>query len=175
MTVMQYVGIVIGVLAAIIVFCIANMWIEKRYPSEDYDERQKLIQGRASSLGMGIGLIYLVVVMGILINQVDKEKTIEPFLLVLWGFLLPIMVDHTYCFIGQAALPLSQKPWYSIISYAILGTLHLWKFNNGLKLFPLSFVGKGTSAWIYLSTGICFLYLSLMHIIQYFRDRKERT
>lgn len=174
MSVIQYVGIVIGVLVAIILFCLVNMWIEKRYPSEDYDERQKLVQGRASSLGMGIGLIYLVVVMGILINQVDKEKTIEPFLLVLWGFLLPIMVDHTYCFIGQAALPLSQKPLWNIISYAILGVLHLWKFGNGLKLFPLSFVGKGASSWIYLSTGICFLYLSLMHIIQFLRDRKER-
>ena len=175
MSIIQFVGIVIGVLAAIILYCLANMWIEKRYPSEDYDERQKLLQGRASSLGMGTGLIYLVVVMGILINQVDKEKTIEPYLLVLWGFLLPIMVNHTYCFIGHAALPLSQKPAWNIICYAILGVGNIWRFSNGLELVTLSFVGKGAFPWLYLTIGICFLYLSLMHIIQFLRDRKERA
>jgi len=175
MIVMQMVGCILGALAAIIVLCLACTWLEKHYPSENYDERQKLVRGRASSVAMGAGFVYFIIVLPILISQIDKEKTIEPHLLVLWGALFPVIVNHTYCLINHAALPLSQKPLYSIVVYTLLGVLYIWNFGNGLERFELSFVGKGSMPWVHLTAGICFLYLSLMHTVQFFRDRKERA
>lgn len=169
---LQVTGIIVMVLAAIVLLCAGVIWLERRYPGNAYDERQIQAHGKASRLSLNVGMLYFTVVTAILVRQVDEPKWIEPYLLVFIGILLVVTVDHTYCLLAQAAMPLSEKPVVSIVSYALGGVIQLLYIWTSLDRFPLSLVGYGTSGWIHLLSGGVFLYLSLMHLLQYLRDRK---
>ena len=173
MSLLKVTGAILAVLAGIVLLCLGVIWLERKFPSKEYDERQKQAQGRASRLGMITGLIYFMVVTAVLIRQVEEPKTVEPYLLVFIGVLLMVMVDHTYCFLTHSTLPLSQKPMTSIVCYAVCGMIQLLYIWEALDRFPLALVGRGSAGWIHLLTGISFLYLSLIHLIQYLRDRRE--
>lgn len=172
MQIFPIIGVILGVLSGIILLCLCVAWIDKKHPSDEFDERQKIVQGKASSLSLVVGAIYFVISLIPMIHQVEGTKTIEPYLLVMIGILLMLVVNHTYCLIGQAALPLSQKPLANIICHTIMGLIDLWYFYVSAGMIPLSWVGKGSKPFIYLFIGIDFLYLALTHTIQYFRDRK---
>lgn len=173
MKLLPIVGIILGVFALMALVCWGVIWLERQYPGGEYDERQKQAQGRASRLGMITGMVYFMVVTSVLIWQVEKPRTVEPFLLVFIGILLMLMVDHTYCFLSHASLPLSQKPMVAIICYGICGLIQLLYIWEALDRFPLSLTGRGSAGWIHLLTGVSFLYLSVIHLIQYLRDRRD--
>ena len=168
-------GCVLLVLGAVVLLCLGVIWLETNFPSAEYDERQKQAQGRASRMGFLTGVIYFGVVSVILLQQVDGPKRIEPWLLVFFGFMLMIVADHTYCFLAHASLPLSQKPLPPIVGYALLGVVQVWYTVDAVERLPLSFVGHGTGGWLHLLTGISFLYLAMMHLIQYLRDKRDRN
>lgn len=173
MATIQVIGIIVGVLVFVIALCAATVWMEKKFPGKEYDERQKVAKGRGYRLSFWVGMVYYLAVAIIFIGQVDGEKTVEPYLLILVGLILQAMVDHTYCLLTHSALPLSQNRVWAIISYVICGTLQfcsfrLWKIRDGFSL-----VGHGTSTLFALIAGCCFFYLALLHIIQALRERKE--
>ena len=91
------------------------------------------------------------------------------------GILLMLIVDHTYCLIGQAALPMSQKPLWSIVSYVALSVCGFVRFSWGLEYYMiLSWTGNSSKPVPYLLIGITALYLALAHTIQLIRDRRVR-
>ena len=168
------VGVTLAVLAGVILFCLGNMWVEKHYPTEEYDERQRLVQGRASGLSLAVGVLYLAVILVFLDGQVFGEKTVEPYLLVSVGFLLMVIVDHTYCLLGHAALPLSQKPVWCILGYCAMCVNGMVRFFWGLEYSgTLSWVGAGSKPLIFLLFGITAAYLALAHTVQLIRDRRS--
>ena len=173
MSVIYAVLLILLGLVGIVLLCLAAVWVEKRYPVEDYDERQKAARGRGYRLSMITGLIYYTCVAFVLIFQVDGKKTIEPFLLVVMGIILQGPVLHTYSVLCHAALPLSGKPVITILSSLFCGAVQLIAFYDHSRRFSLGLVGHATSAWIFLIAGISFFYLALLHIIQLLRDRKE--
>lgn len=173
MKLLPFVGVLVAVLAAVVLVCLAALWLGKRFPSKSYDERQKLARGRAGSLSMAVGVAYYFVVTLVLLWQVEGSKTVEPYLLVAGGLLLMAMVDHTYCLLCHAALPLSQKAGYTIVCYFLMGAMHVWRSVADAARITISLVGKSTSLLFSLMLGIGFLYLSLMHAIALLRDRKE--
>ena len=85
---------IVGFLLCIIAFCALIILLEKKFPSREYDERQKAAQGRASRLGMIVGMLYFMVVMTVMIFQVDHPKTVEPYLLIFIGILLVVTSDE---------------------------------------------------------------------------------
>ena len=165
---------IIGILLCIIGFCALIILLEKKFPTREYDERRKAAQGRASRLGMIVGMLYFMVVMIVMIFRVDHPKTVEPYLLIFIGILLMLTVDHTYCFLSHAALPISQNPFVAIVGYGICGIMQLLTVLTSPRWYPLEWVGHGTSGWIHLLTGMDFLFLAAMHLVQYLRDRRER-
>lgn len=167
------IGITVGILTAVILFCLAAVWLEKRYPSESYDERQKIARGKASGLSLGVGVVYFLIISLVMMYQVQNPKTIEPYLLVIIGLMLIAMVDHTYCLLCHAALPLSQKAVWMIVAYFFLGVAQIWRFFMVSGGNPMSLVGTGTSTLLSLILAVGFLYLALMHTIALLRDRKE--
>ena len=173
MNMLWVIGGIFAAILLILALCAGVIFLEKRFPSDNYDERQKIAQGKANRLAMIVGLFYFLIVMAVLIRQVDGLKTVEPYLLIFIGILIMVTVDHAYCFLSHAYLPLSQKPMTSVICFAFCGLVQLLFIWEALDRLPLSFVGHGTSGWIHLLTGIDFLFLAAMHLIQYFRDRKE--
>ena len=160
-------------LAGIVLLCLGAVWLEKRYPVEEYDERQKAARGRGYRLSTITGLIYYTCVAFVLIFQVDGKKTIEPFLLVVMGIILQGLVLYTYSVLCHAALPLSGKPMAAIMSSLFCGALQFINFSMHREQYSMSLVGHGTSAWIFLLVGISFFYLALLYIIQLLRDRRE--
>ena len=164
---------VCGILVGIVFFCFGVIYLQKQFPGTDYDERQVQAQGRASQLAMTTGLIYFLVVIGILIRQVDLPKKVEPWLLVYIGILLMLTVDNTYRLLSHASMSLSAKPIPTIVFGFLGGMIQLLYIWHILDDFPLTLVGHGTSGWLHLLTGIEFFYIALLHLIQFLRDRKE--
>lgn len=174
MRIFPVIGWILAALAAIVLLCLGVIWVQKRYPSEDYDERQKIARGKASSLAMIVGSLYFLGISTVLINQVEAPKTVEPYILVMIGLELMLMVDHTYCLLCHAALPFSQKGISTAICYLICGLVDIGQFALRRNwVATLSWVGRGTQPLFYLLLGIGFLYLGLMHTIAWLRDRKE--
>ena len=162
--------VMVGILLFLVLLCMAAIWMERKFPSEKYDERQKNARGYAYRLSFWVGAIYYLVLIAIMIRQVDRPKTVEPYLMIFWGFLLQVMAMHIYCILTHASLPLSEKPGVSIICYLFCGIFY--SLTNDLSA-PLSLVGQENSTWTGITMSVSFFALALMHLIQYFRDRKE--
>lgn len=173
MSTLQVIVMILCVLVFVIALCAVAVWMEKKFPGKEYDERQKAAKGRGYRLSFWVGFVYFTGVAIVLIQQVDGEKTVEPYLLIMIGLILQAMVDHTYCLLTHSALPLSQNRLWAIISYAVCGTLQLVQFHTWEEKYGLSFVGHGTSAWFFLVCGCCFFYLIMLHLIQLAWERKE--
>ncbi len=173
MTLLQVLIWILGILAAIVVLCIGTVWVERKFPGESYDERQKLSRGNAYRLSFWLGFFYSLIMVVILIRQVEGEKTVEPYLLIFFGVFIQAVVYHTYCVLTHSALPLSEKPGVAIAGYALCGLMQLWNIGDKAELLPLTFVGKASSIWINIVSGAGFLYLALMHTINLLRKEKE--
>lgn len=174
MRIYPVIGWILVALAAIVLLCLGVLWVQKRYPSEEYDERQKIARGKASTLAMIVGVVYFLGICLWLLNQVEAPKTVEPYILVMIGLELMAMVDHTYCLLCHAALPFSQKGISTAICYLICGLVDIGQFalrKNWVE--TISWVGKGTQPLFYLLMGVTFLYLGLMHAIAWLWDRKQ--
>ena len=173
MTVLQILFIMLGSLLGIVLLCLGVIYLEKRIPGKNYDERQLHARTRAHRLSFWVGFVYYLIVTGGLMKQVDGEKTVEPFLMVFVGLILQALVLHTYSILSDAALPLSERPLYPIACFTFVGCLQLTQFFNQLRWGIPGLTGRGAADWVFLMTGISFLYLSVLHLIQWLRGRKE--
>ena len=163
----------LGILVGIVLFCAVVIFLERKFPGKEYDERQKIMRGKASDLSLTTGFVYFLVVTAILIRQVEGGKTVEPFLLIFFGLELQMLVYHTYCLLTHSAMPLSQRPVTAVVCYSFSGLLQLGFIYNRLGDFPIAMVGRGSAGWIHLTGGVFFLYLALMHLIQMLWKEKE--
>ena len=170
MTTLQGIGIMLGLLLALVLICIAVIWLERKFPSEKYDERQKQARGNAHRVSFTLGMVYYLVILAIMIRQVDQPKIVEPYLLLFMGILLQVMTVHIYCILTHAALPLSEKPGLAVGSYLLCAICHLLS-NDFTK--PMPFVGRGSERWVWLAGMISFFALAIMHGISLMRREKE--
>lgn len=173
MTVLQILFIMLGILLGIVLLCLGVIYLEKKAPAKNYDERQLSARARAHRLSFWVGYAYFLAVVIILMGQIDGEKKVEPFLLVFAGLILQALVLHTYSILSDAALPLSERPLYPITCFTFVGCLQLTQFCNQLRWGIPGLTGRGAADWVCLMTGISFLYLSVLHLIQWLRGRKE--
>ena len=163
----------LGILVGIVLICAVVIFLERKFPGREYDERQKIMRGKASDLSLTTGFVYFLVITAILIRQVEGEKTVEPFLLIFFGLELQMLVYHTYCLLTHSAMPLSQRPVTAVVCYSFSGLIQLGFIYNRLGDFPIAMVGRGSAGWIHLTGGVFFLYLALMHLIQMLWKEKE--
>ena len=170
MSAMSVIMMTIGVFAAMLIFCAGVIFIERKFPSERYDERQKQARGNAYRLSFWTGMVYYLVVMTVLTFRIGKDMPIEPFLLVFGGLLLQVMVSHFYSILTNSALPLSEKPGVAVLSFSFCGILQLASHDYSQ---PIPLVGWGSQAWVTLLAGVSFLILALLHLISILRREKE--
>jgi hypothetical protein len=164
------------VLGAIVLLCVAVTRMENTAQSSEYDERQQLVRGRGYRLSNIVGVVYMILILPVLIRQVEGEKTVEPYLLVYVGFWIQQLVFHSYCLINYAALPLSRKPVGSILGYLGSGIIWMFAFRDDQARWPFAPTGYGRGSLVYLISSFSFFALSLMHLIQFLRQRNsERT
>ena len=162
-----------AVLVGIVLLCFGAVWLEKNFPGEKFDERQKTVRGRAYRLSFFVGILFMLVAMSLMVYQVDNEKTVEPYLLVYFGLMLQAMVFHVYCLLNHAALPFSERPVVPIICYTLIGLMDVSAFINAVERWPLTFVGHGTTGWNSLVQIFFWFSMAFLHLLQLLRREKE--
>jgi hypothetical protein len=111
--------------------------------------------------------------MTLFIHQVDGEKIVEPYLVLIVCFAIQSLVFHTYCMMNHAALPVSQKPLVNAVGFLVMGALALYSFIREVKDCPMSLVGYGSWGVAQLLFACYLFYIALMYLLQVLRREKE--
>ena len=170
MPVRNAVFLLLGILALLVAVCLGVVWLERRFPGKKFDERQKIARGNAYRLSSWVGNVYFLVILAIMIRWPDLTRFVEPYLLIFLGLELEVMVMHIYCIITHASLPFSEKPAVTIYSYLFIGVLYLTMVDFSR---PLELVGYDCNRLIWLSLGLLFLAVAVMHILSLLHREKE--
>lgn len=115
------------------------------------------------------GVWYIVPILYIMFGG-DRDGML---LVVFFGFLAQTMAFHIYCLLTHAALPMSQKPVTTIVSYGVLAASQVVYLLIGIDLDGRWPDKPPVMTWLYLSMAVGFGALCVMHLIQYLRDKKE--
>ena len=176
------VGLVVFIFVIVIAFVVSAsvlaVYLERNFPSEKYDERQKIARGNAYRFSHWIGMIYY---FGLLIyftlHTGKSEWVLEPFLLVTIGILIQLQSFHIYCLMTHSALPLGERPLTTIVCYFITGSMYLLQYFG--QYIPLDaaeaagFDGAMSYNLLRLLIALNFFALALMHLIAHLRKEKE--
>ena len=173
MTVMKALLLMSAFVAVLAGICAGVIWVEKKFPSRHYDERQKQARGNAYRFSFWLGVIYHFVLTIVAIwNRPWDTEPVELYLLLFFGLVFQAIAFHIYCIFTHAALPMSENPKVAIGSYAVLAAINLVQFV-GYRSIELNFGGESSNKWVNLVTGFLFLLLTLIHLFQFIRNRKE--
>lgn len=147
------------VLAALFGLCHLAVKLQKDFPSEKYDERQKIARGDGYRLAFWTGIVYYVAIMiAIGFEDLDSFSSVT---LITMGILVEAMVLHFHGFLTHSALPLGEKPMISIVCWSIMGVMYLVEY---FFLYP---------SWYQIVYGLCFLTMALLHILSLLRKEEE--
>lgn len=163
-------------LLAIVLLCFAVMYIEKKFPGVDYDERQKQIRGNGFRLGFAVGIVWQMVLLVLI--DLGKELPLDLSTLVFIGVVVQILVHHVYCLLNHAALPLSQNMGLTIGGYLLTGFMHLISFRNNMELYQkigaqLGYTEPWAGIWMKLLLALSFFVLAVLHLIALLREKRE--
>lgn len=163
----------IGVIVLLVLLTLLTAWVGKKFPSDRYDECQKIARGNAYRFSFWVGGVCYLGALVLMIYGVDGKTVIEPYLLLFLCMIIQALAFHIYCFVTHAAIPFGEKPGGPIVCYAGLAFLELFDFfrRDVKEVIPL--MGMGTSAWINLIMGIFFLCLAVMYLLTVLLREKE--
>lgn len=176
------VGIVVLLFAVVIAFivmaCLLAVYVGWNFPSDKYDERQKIARGDAYRFSHWVGMVYW---LGLLVHFVmhtgEGEWMIEPFLWLVIGILIQLQSFHIYCLVTHSALPLGEKPLPTIVGHFVLGGTYLMMYID--QYIPLDaaeaagYDGAMSFNLLRLLISLDFFALAVMHLIAYLRKEKE--
>ena len=163
------------VIAAIAGICDLAVYVGKNFPSEKYDERQKINRGNAYCFSHWMGMAYYFGLLVYFVFHTGKhEWVLEPYLLIMIGILIQLQSFHIYCLMTHSALPLGEKPLPTIIGNLLLGGLYLAQYF--LQYIPENTVGltdAGSMNLFRLLLAFDFFALAILHLIALLRNEKE--
>ena len=173
------VGLVLLFTAVAIVFiaigCVLTIYVGRNFPTEKFDERQKINRGDAYRFSHWMGIIdYFGLLVYFVFHTGKAEWAIEPFVLLFIGILIQLQSFHIYCLMTHSALPLGEKPIPMIVSYTMLGGIYLAQYY--LQYIPENTVGlTGAESMnlFRLLLAFDFFALALLHLIAYLRKERE--
>ena len=155
--------------------CALTVFLEREFPSEKYDERQKLARGNAYRFSFLISVVYYLVLMIVfLMNNGKLEWTVQPFAWVFIGILIQLQSFHIYCLMTHCALPLGSKPIPAILCYFLMGGVYLAQYF--LQYIPgdvVGFTGAYSFNLFRLLVALDFFSLAVLHLIAFLRKEKE--
>lgn len=173
----------LGILAGLAALAVFVAWVEKKRPNEEYDERQKLIRGKAYRFGFYVGLVFYIAAFAYL--ESGQELPMKTSTVLFLGLLIQLLAFHIYCLVENAALPLGDKGWLMVASYSIICVSNLINYRNQvkytevywqyIKLEPDSTlpVPDGTDSWLCLLLGITGGALAVMYLIRLLWKEKD--
>ena len=155
--------------------CGLVVYLEHNFPSEKYDERQKVARGNAYRFSHGVGMVYYIGLLAYFVFHTGKSAwTLEPFLLLMIGMLIQLLSFHIYCLLTHSALPLGEKPVSMVMSYSLLGSMYLVQFF--VQYIPEDtpyLTGAESMNLFRLLIALSFFALAVMHLISMLRKEKE--
>ena len=162
-----YFGIAAGVLAAAIVVIILRTILKKKTDvfSNEYDERQKAIQGTGYKLAYFTMMI--LVALGGLISVVMEKFPLSITQFAIVCIVVSVCVFVTYCIVKDAYLSFRTKRKNILCIWLAVGAVNLaMAFIPGLtgEITEVSFVN--------LLVGIALLYLSIVMLVKTLIERK---
>lgn len=163
----------VGVVAALVLGSFLALWLEKNWPGEQYDERQKIARGKAYRFAFWVGMVCYLAMMVYLLWIVEHEAAVEPFLLIYLIITVQFLAFHVYSLITGSALPFAGKPYAPMVSYGLLAVMEFADFFTRDVKEVLPVLGTGASGWINLVAGMAFLLLAVMYLISWrIRERE---
>lgn len=173
MSIITVAGVMLAVLVGIVLFCFGATWLEKQKHGDFYDERQLVVRGRAYELAFKVSEFCFLPMIALFVYQVDDEKFVEPYLVVIACFAIKSLVFHTYCMMNHAALPVSQKPFINFVGFLVMGGFAVRSFIRSVEDCPLSLVGYGSWGVAVLLFALYLFFIALMYLLQLLRQEKE--
>ena len=163
------------VIVIIVAVCALTVYLEREFPSEKFDERQKIARGNAYRFSHWVGMVYFFGLMVYFVFRTGKSGWIlEPFLLVTIGILIQLLSFHVYCLMTHSALPLGEKPMPTIGSYFFMGIIYLVQFFMQYVPEDAPFVtGALSYNLLRLLIALSFYALAVLHLIAYLRKDEE--
>ena len=163
------------VIAAVVGACRLMICLERNFPSEKYDERQKIARGNAYRFSHWIGMIYYIGLMAYFVFHTGKsEWMLQPFCLVAIGILLQLLGFHIYCLMTHSALPLGEKPVPTILYYCFMGSVYLaLYFFQHVPEDTVGLTGEMSFNLFRLLISLSFFSLAVLHLIAHLRKEKE--
>lgn len=165
----------LGITAMVAAACLIVVWLEKKRPSPQYDERQKAFRGNGYRFGFWVSMAYYLVVMAYFCKQVGiQEKQIEPWLLVLFGVILQLLAWYVYCLITGAAMPFTENGAIHAATYGLMGIHAVRNFRtHGRRIPEVSLVGEGSTLLGYLMIAITAFLLAGLALLTLLRRKAE--
>lgn len=163
----------VGVVVALVLLTMLAAWIGKKFPSQRYDERQKIARGNAYRFAFWVGGVCYLGMLILMIYGVEGRPVAEPYLLLYLCMAVQALAFHIYCFVTRSAMPFGEKPGGAICCYAFMACFELFDFFRRDVKEVLPLMGTGTSAWINLIMGLFFLCLAVMYLITVLIREKE--
>lgn len=157
--------------AVILIFgiCALCLWIEKRFPSEKYDERQTVDRCKGYRFAFFVGLFYFIGVF-FYIMETDVPSDVSGSL-VLVGLTVMLMAQEFYCVLTNAAIDRWMSPANAMVGYFLFGATQLglalyrllaesWRFKNTTWLY----------AYMFMAVGV--IGIGVVHLVQYLRNKE---
>ena len=159
----------------IVGICALTVYLERNFPSEKYDERQKIARGNAFRFSWWIGMVYyFCLLVYFAFHTGNGEWVMEPFLLVMIGILIQLQSFHIYCLMTHSALPLGEKPIPTIIGFFLLGSMYLVQyFMLYIPENVVGFTGSQSMNLLRLLIAFSFFSLAILHLISHLWKEKE--
>ncbi len=162
-----YLGVVVGIVAAVIVIVVLRSILKKKTGtfSNEYDERQKAIQGVGYKIAYftTLGLVALGALVSVCVEKFPLSMP-EFAITVIW---ISVCVFVTYCIIKDAYLSFRAKRKTLLAIWLAVGVV-----NTVMSLMPVITGEANAVNYANLLTGIALLYLSAVIGVKALIERK---
>lgn len=172
---MHSMGFILGVLVALLLVGVVFFATGRRYQGgRQYDERQKLAQGKAYKLALFTLIAYLAV--GGFFDLMTGIRWCDLFTFVTIGLLLSVMVFAATCIRLDAYIPFSQNAMRTVWITGAIGLMNLITGVINLAIPGYIIVdGILTYRCVNLLCGILLVGISLATLIRARRASRDET
>lgn len=174
----------LAALAVVTAAALIAVWVQKRFPGEGCDERQKQIRGDAYRFSFWVGIALGTGLFGW--SRMGNEIPLETETLLALGISAEVVAFHLYCLVRGMELPLASRGRLTMTVYVLVAFANVRGFFGNLEYAEAyEFYSKvepdttlvpgvvGESTYLMMASAVVFTALALMHLIQWCRGRNE--
>ncbi len=158
-----------GVVILVFGICALCLWLGKRLPEGNYDERQMADRGKGYRFAFFVGLFYYFGAT-IYIVTVDAPAVVSCSL-IMAGIAVMLMAMEFYCVLTHAAVGRWVSPVRAMVGYFLLGATHLGIALYRLLVESWRYVDT-TWLYAYMFMAVSFLGIGVIHLVQYLRHKE---